>query len=267
MTNKSSARLFVILAREAPVGVIFRRGPTKQVQLIKWDTTRDHFDYGQWLKARIYEHRCDLSPSGEKLIYCAATYKKPLKGWTAISKPPYLTALALWPNSMGWDGGGVFESENTIAGINEKTKPLAQGFSLPKNIMVKPLGSHNSFYMERLLRDGWTSHIKEVTGHLRNQVFWQKIQKKSALLMHLKGSFDIVEYSIRTQDGENPLNLGRLDWANWDKNGDLLFTKAGKLFRLKQKKGAYNLESAVELADFNNSKFEERVASKEALKW
>jgi hypothetical protein len=29
-------RLSVLLAREAPVGVIFRRGPSKQVELIKW---------------------------------------------------------------------------------------------------------------------------------------------------------------------------------------------------------------------------------------
>ena len=54
------ARLFVILAREAPVGVIFRRGPAGQTLLIKWDTAHDTFEYGQWLKGRIYERRCDL---------------------------------------------------------------------------------------------------------------------------------------------------------------------------------------------------------------
>ena len=99
MVNKSSPRLFVILARAAPVGVIFRRGPSKQVQLIKWDTSKDHFEYGQWFKGRIYERACDLSPNGDKLIYLAAKWgKKPIETWTAISKPPYLTALVLWDN-------------------------------------------------------------------------------------------------------------------------------------------------------------------------
>ncbi len=36
-------RLSIILARAAPVGVIFRRGPTDWVQLIKWNTDRDSF--------------------------------------------------------------------------------------------------------------------------------------------------------------------------------------------------------------------------------
>ena len=93
MTNKPSARISVILAREAPVGVIFRKGPSGQVLLIKWDISEDHFEYGQWFKGRIYESGCSLSPSGDKLLYYA---RKKDKTWTAISKPPYLTALALW---------------------------------------------------------------------------------------------------------------------------------------------------------------------------
>jgi hypothetical protein len=47
MTKPSGGRLFVILARDAPAAVVFRRGPSKQVLLIKWDTARDRFEYGQ----------------------------------------------------------------------------------------------------------------------------------------------------------------------------------------------------------------------------
>ena len=89
------ANLFVISARNAPCGVIFRRGPSKQVLLIKWNLRNDTFESGQWLKGRIYERRCDLSPNGEKLIYFAGNYRNqngPLT-WTAVSKAPY---LALW---------------------------------------------------------------------------------------------------------------------------------------------------------------------------
>ena len=62
-------QLFVILARRAPVGLIFRRGPADWTQLIRWDTAADRFDDGQWFKGRIYERRCDISPSGDKLVY------------------------------------------------------------------------------------------------------------------------------------------------------------------------------------------------------
>ena len=57
---------------------------------------------GQWFKGRIYEKRCDLSPDGTKLIYFAQKINtrtlndpKYSYAWTAISRPPYLTALAL----------------------------------------------------------------------------------------------------------------------------------------------------------------------------
>jgi len=61
-------RLFAILARDAPVAAVLRRGPSKQVLLVRWDLTNDTFEAGQWLKARVYERRCDLSPSGDRFI-------------------------------------------------------------------------------------------------------------------------------------------------------------------------------------------------------
>jgi hypothetical protein len=59
---KPQIRLYCILARETPLAVVFRRGPSKQVLLVLWHTDTDQFHEGQWLKGRIYERRCDLSP-------------------------------------------------------------------------------------------------------------------------------------------------------------------------------------------------------------
>ena len=71
------ARLHVILAREAPKAVVFRRGPTGRVCTLGWDLETDTFTMGQWLKGRIYEYRSDLSPDGEHLIYFAADFRRP----------------------------------------------------------------------------------------------------------------------------------------------------------------------------------------------
>ena len=114
ISKPQSPRLFAILARDARVGAIFRRGPSNQVLLIKWNLEDDSFEPGQWFKGRIYERRCDLSPSGRRLIYFAANHKKPYYAWTAVSRPPYLTALALWAKGDCWGGGGQFERENSI---------------------------------------------------------------------------------------------------------------------------------------------------------
>jgi hypothetical protein len=64
-------RLFVVLAREAPIGVILRRGPAAWYHVILWHTDTDHFERGAWFKGRIYEERCDLSPDGQLFLYFA----------------------------------------------------------------------------------------------------------------------------------------------------------------------------------------------------
>ena len=71
------ARLHVILAREAPKAVVFRRGPSGRVCTIGWDLETDTFTVGQWLKGRIYEYRSDLSPDGEYMIYFATDFRRP----------------------------------------------------------------------------------------------------------------------------------------------------------------------------------------------
>jgi hypothetical protein len=112
-------RLHVILAREAPVGVIFRRGPSKWVQILRWDTEADTFTPGQWFHGRIYERECDLSPDGRLLLYVATDHKYLRassydNNWTAVSKLPYLTALGLWRVVCSGHGGGLFLSNTEI---------------------------------------------------------------------------------------------------------------------------------------------------------
>ena len=38
---------------------------------IGWDLRSDTFTIGQWMKARVYAHRCDLSPDGRHFVYFA----------------------------------------------------------------------------------------------------------------------------------------------------------------------------------------------------
>lgn len=112
-----SCRLYAILARDGRSAVVFRRGPSKQVLVLRWWLDGDRIEAGQWFNGRIYERRCDLSPDGELLIYFAANWKAPYQSWTAVSRAPYLTALALWPKGDAWGGGGLFLSPRAI-GLN-----------------------------------------------------------------------------------------------------------------------------------------------------
>jgi len=163
--RKPNISLYAILARDARVGVVFRRGPSKQVLLLLWRADTDQFYEGQWFNGRIYERRCDLSPSGKRLIYFAAKYKAPYATWTAVSRPPFLTAVAMWPKGDAWGGDGIFAKEREIL-LNHRSAEmkLAEGFQLPKFVVVKPLGDYSGWgeddpiHAQRLIRDGAGAH-------------------------------------------------------------------------------------------------------------
>lgn len=116
-----SCRLSVICAREAPAAVILRRGPSRWYHVILWDTARDVFAEGAWFRGRIYEEKCDLSPDGRLFVYFAHKGKgirvgeKIIDSWTAVSRPPYLHALVIWPQGMTYYGGGRFVGNRRLA--------------------------------------------------------------------------------------------------------------------------------------------------------
>jgi hypothetical protein len=69
-------RTSVLFAAGAPKAVILRRGPRTHYHLIAWDLARDTFEHGQWMRGNVM--LCDLSPRGDKLLYFAEQYVKPL---------------------------------------------------------------------------------------------------------------------------------------------------------------------------------------------
>ena len=163
-----SCSLFAIPARDGRSAAVLRRGPSKQVQLIRWWLTSDTFEDGQWFKGRIYERRCDLSPNGERFAYFAQDFGRAPGSWTAVSKPPFLTALALWPKGDCWGGGALFESETTLL-LNHRPggeSKLDSSFRLPRQVKIKQLGDHSGWGEDdpinhyRLIRDGWL-HLQE----------------------------------------------------------------------------------------------------------
>ena len=295
MTGKpSQVRLYCILARAAPLAVVFRRGPSKRVLLLRWHTDTDKFEEGQWFKGRIYERRCDLSPSGERLIYFAATYKQPYFSWTAISKPPFLTAVALWPKGDGWGGGGLFETERKIRlNHREAEMELAEGFTQPRKVRVESFGERPGWGEDspiidtRLSRDGWqllqqAMPIEHSIGaavwmEWNPPEIWSRAhpRRRYELRMSIKGLHErdgawyIVEHSVEDKKTGSVLELGRTDWADWCHSGDLLFAKQGKLFRLGFSAGGTlaELADARLLIDLNGHTFKEVAAPDSAKQW
>ncbi len=275
--------VFVISARQAPVAVVFRRGPSKQVLLLKWNLKTDKLEPGQWFKGRIYERRCDLSPSGDLLIYFAAKFKPPLYSWTAISRPPFLTALALWPKADAWGSGGVFDTDASVR-LNHLPgeEDLAPGFSLRGNVKVTRFGPHSGrgedfpIYHFLLERNGWKYVAQRGRDIVFPVIYEKKTDSGTTLQMLIRGAGKISDPVYRTDhvvldNNRNALfKLSGTNWADWH-GRHLLFAKGCKLFRLRKDRFRQYLDhgdSALKLvADLSSLKFEERSPPRKAACW
>jgi hypothetical protein len=290
-----SARVFVLLARDADVGVVFRRGPSKQVLLLRWDLKSDSFEAGQWLKGRIYERRCDLSPSGDRLVYFAASYRGLHQTWTAVSRPPYFTALALWPKGDAWGGGGLFSSENELL-LNHPSSQmtLADGFTVHRKLRIGTLpsagsGEDSPIFEERSRRDGW-EFLQPGTWleQRKNARLWFKCEppeiwakphpfrsvrrrllRRTEGIKEMDGPWYSTSYRVDEAPDGDGYDIGRADWADWCSNGDLLFAKEGKVFRLAMtSRTRFDVTApARELMDLSSLTFVQREAPVEAKTW
>jgi hypothetical protein len=123
------AKLFVILARREATAVILRRGPSAWYHVIQWDTRQDSFVHGAWIKGRIYEDKCDVSPDGRLLLYFVHQGSRAntrfTDSWTAISRVPWLQALTIWPQGTTYGGGGRFIDDSAIALRGVLDSPLS----------------------------------------------------------------------------------------------------------------------------------------------
>jgi len=160
---KDYCRLYLLYASQSPKVIILRRGPSKWTQQILWDTSSDTFTYGQWFHGGIKNYDCDVSPSGDYLLYFAQKYhsKDPdYTTFTAVSKTPTFTALALWPLGDSWAGGGIFIDEKTFWLNHPEDKRITHPDHLNTLFTLAPFPqdySQEKIAPERyhMLREGW----------------------------------------------------------------------------------------------------------------
>jgi hypothetical protein len=111
MSQAPSVRLYLYFARESDRAVILRQGPSKTYRMILWHRESDRFEDGQWVKHKVYPERCHLSPDGQHFMYFMldGRWNSPSGGaYNAISRPPYWTAVSLFPLGDTWTHGGAF---------------------------------------------------------------------------------------------------------------------------------------------------------------
>jgi hypothetical protein len=270
--------------------VILRRGPTQRVQLLLWHTDTDRFEEGQWFYGRIYEWGCDLSPDGTLFLYLARkakTQERQMSGtthkWTALSRPPYFTALALWPCGDNWDGGGMFLSQQSLW--------LCYHRHNLKSLKYKHISIEASFrpkrYQERAIRDGWeiVQQGQYAFERVPDNVPWSGLRARGAthqpmiwrkyhpdrryylveeMYREPDFSYEKLVYLVDASTGEQQ-QIEETTWIDWDQQGRLVFARAGKLFASLDI--SHSPLQVQEIADFNGNTPAVLIAPYRTKKW
>jgi hypothetical protein len=245
------ARLHVILAREAPLAVVIRRGPARQVCTILWDRHTDEFTLGQWLKGRIYEDRCDLSPDGRYFIYFAydgRAHREQGPAWTAVARAPWLKAVALYRKGSTWGGGGLFTGARTYwldsehVCVRDTTEVRRDMRDLWPRI-----------WHDRWAETGWQFNQKPDAAGQAQGFREKELPRGWKLRCKFGGGYELEH--VRANSG---WSFPGWTWAEWDRSR-LVWTERGGLYTASLEREA-GLGPPTLLQDFNAMKFESRVA-------
>jgi hypothetical protein len=252
MKPKPPPRLHVILAREAPLAVVLRRGPANQVCTMLWNRRTDEFTLGQWLKGRIYEDKCGLSPDGRFFIYFAydgRPHREYGPSWTAVSRAPWLKAIALYAKGDTWGGGGFFTGPRTYW-LDADHRCVRDTTEVRRDVSgVRPQICH-----DRWAEAGWRFHDEIDAAGLKQRVREKELPR--GWILRLKSRWD--DYELEHVRSKAVWPFPGWGWAELDRHR-LVWAEKGCLFTAaldrEQGVGAPKL-----LHDFNDMKFEARAA-------
>ena len=133
-------------------------------RLTRWALDNDELTAGTWLHARVFPTRCDLSPDGRLFGYFAhdPSPHRDAPAWTAISRPPELTALAWWGEDTTWSTGPLFcQADGLWTGFGDEPDQgrlpawLRHPVPLPHPHESPADWTDRLVPLQRLRRDGW----------------------------------------------------------------------------------------------------------------
>jgi hypothetical protein len=237
-------RLFGIPALDAPVVAVLRRGPSTWTSVGRWDVSSMTYEQGSWLRGTIYPQRSDLSPDGRWLSYLA------LKGsarWSlgatylAVSRLPWLTALAGWSTCGTWTRGLHFDRDPLVWGVSDPDQGDLDALRGRVGIAVT---APASFAVER--RRGW-SEAEGVPPRAAGDIWDERriaelrLEKPRPgtpdVRLEVRGAYAAFRSAAPTHAvgyrvlaGGEKIALRGVQWADWAADGRLLVaTRAGEL--------------------------------------
>ena len=247
----SPCRLYVLPAAAAPVALVLRRGPSGWWHLLRWDTRALRLEPGAWFTGSLYPRRSQVSDDGLLFAYFAL-HGAGTGAWgayLAVSKLPWLTALAAWDTLGTWTGGCRFGRDRTLHVEAAAMSPEPFAGSYPGRVEVTPL---NTDWEARTLQNERARGWREVAAGARTAAeealalpsepaellrrerpggdgalvvanLGSAISTRAPSIEHAR-----LEYGL--DDGRGLTPLADAAWADWDDRGRLLVaTTSGSL--------------------------------------
>lgn len=229
---------FVLLARKAPVGVLMRRGPSEWWHLTLWNTQTDHFKGGQWFHGSLYPHKCDLAPDGSQSSARQRGYDRT---WVAVSRPPYFTALSLWPVGDTWGGHTMFFDDGSfhVGTLKDHHPDHPPG---PLRVVTHSyLNLHDPLFgSPPWARSGWRpiplpEKVKKQTYFDPLLSAWHKTEGNLCLNRAVGRGEDLFPsrspscYTIYKPDAQTELARFEAHWADFDQQGRLVAAVGGRI--------------------------------------
>jgi hypothetical protein len=237
--------LSVLRARDVEIAAILRRGPTKQVRMIRWDMRRDELQRGQWVAARIYAYASRITPDGKYVDYHGIRRGDT---WRAIAKPPYFTPLAVWGGINGQPGGWESPTGAPLPAW------LTPGWRVENRNDWVAAGEEAAPFRERIPHPAFRElelQRRDATPVMDGYASWTDRHSEVFRIFDLRS--------------ETAHDLGTADWADWHPSGDLAIARDGTISRIPIVQRVPGEPRVI--ADFNGETFEKLPPPKAATIW
>ncbi len=239
-------RVFCVPDPAARVAAVIVRMPAKWWRVGRWDLVTGTYDEGAWYHGVLYPQRCDLSPGGRYLSYFTLN---PGTDWpagecyNAVSRLPWLRALAAWSEYGTWSRGFHFVDDPIVWEVGD---PAVGGAAVREAVGGMRVTEPAQFAVER--RRGWqelasTPPRDSADGwdQERDNVVMEKPSPGGGrVVLSVAGRFEAFRnladlwppapkpYSLTRKGVARP--LAGVRWADWTADGVLAaVTDAGAL--------------------------------------
>ena len=238
-------RVYVIPATHAPTALVIVRKSGWWI-LLRWALDTGTVTQGASFKAKLYPRRCDLSSNGELFSYFALqggrsefVGQSGLKTYQAISRAPWLFALAAWPEAGTYTRGQHFVAKDDApplaAAMHGDATPLAKlGLGLLRTSVASYATERRRGWVEaadcpaRGANDMWDER-RAVALEKPRPVGVETLRLEDDGLVDSALGFDNRRPRYRWLRGNESVLLEGADWCDWDALGRLLVAKEDAL--------------------------------------